>query len=441
MPFPPMPTQVKCPNCGESYIAQIHTIIDVGDSPEMKQAFMKGQVNRAECTHCGTAGMLSSPLVYHDPEKELLISFVPGEMALPADQQEQLVGSLVNAVMNSVPAEERKAYFFTPRTALTMESLYDAILEAEGISKEALQEQRTKLQLVNDLLAAVEDEDRFAELVEEKRDSLDYAFFLLLSDVVEARREEGPEQEAKSVENLREKLLERVSPAMPQVAPQDASYDDVVELLQEAEGGDTWSHTVALNRPRLDYGFFQALTAKVDSAQSGDDEEAAEKLGALRQHILDELDALNQMVRKAEDEASLLIMRLSEAEDMRSAIAEHLEEVNDVFFVVLSRYLRTAESQDDADRVAKLKAIMETTRELLEERLPPDLRLVNRLIRAEHPDETSEVLDEHRGMLTEAFLETFDRYHSDLESADSSELVEHLKKVREQIVAKRTILL
>jgi hypothetical protein len=380
-------------------------------------------------------------LVYHDPEKELLISFVPSEMGLPANQQEQLVGSLVNAVMNSVPAERRKGYFFSPRTALSMESLYDAILEAEGISKEALEAQRTKLRLVTDLLGAMEDEERFAQLVEEKREALDYTFFLLLSDLIDARREEGDQGDAEEMQQLREKLLERVSPAMPKVAAQGASYDELIELLQEAEGADTWSHTVALNRARLDYGFFQALTAKVDAAESSGDTETAEALGALRKSILEELDTQNQAVRQAEDEASLLIMRLSEAGDVREAMREHLDEITDVFLVVLSRYLRTAENQKDTARVDKLRAIMDVARELLEEELPPELRLINRLIRAEHPEGTNDVLDEHRASLTDAFLETYDRYVADFERGGSDDVVDHLKRVREQIVAKRTILL
>ena len=440
MPFPPMPTQVKCPNCGQSYIAQIHTVVDVGESPELKENFIRGELNRARCPHCGSGGFLSTPLVYHDPEKELLISFVPAEASLPADQQEQLVGSLVNAVMNSVPAEKRKGYFFRPRTALTLESLYDAILEAEGISKEVLEQQRARLKLVSDLRTRLDDEEGFDKLVEANRDNLDYSFFLMLSDLVDDRRADDDEESATRLEALRERLLERVSPAMPKAAPQGASYDELIALLQDSEAGDVWRHTVALNRPRLDYGFFQALTARIEAAEGSGDTDTAKSLGELRQRVLAELDAQNEAARQAEDEASLLIMQISEAEDLRAAVEEHLSEIDDIFFVMLSRYLRTAQGRGNTERAGKLSAILDTARELLEDALPPDLRLVNRLIRAEHPDGTAAVLEAHRGLLDDEFLKSYDEHVAALGRAGGDDLVEHLKKVREQIVAKMTIL-
>jgi len=45
------------------------TIIDVGERPEAKAVFVSGQLNIAACPQCGYAGMLNTPLVYHDPDK------------------------------------------------------------------------------------------------------------------------------------------------------------------------------------------------------------------------------------------------------------------------------------------------------------------------------------------------------------------------------------
>lgn len=439
MPFPAIPTRVKCPRCDKSFIVQLRNVVDVGDQPELKEEFLKGEVNYARCPACGGGGVLSTPLVYHDPDKELLITYVPPELGLPADQQEQLVGDLVNSVMNSLPTEERKGYFFQPRTVLTLDSLYDAILEADGVSKEALAAQRARLTLINKLLAAIDDEEALSTLADENRDQLDYEFFLMLSNVIEARREEGSEEQHSALESLREKLLEKADFAMPSVPPEGASYDDLIEMLQEAGEGEAWRRTIALNRPRLDYGFFQALTAKIGAAQEAEDTATAEALTELRQRVLDQLDALNRVVREAEDRASLLIMKLSEAEGLEQAVREHLDEIDDVCIVVLGRLQAAARAQDDEERAEKLGAIMTAVVDVFEERLPPDLRLINGLLRAEYPDSTNEMLEEHRGLLDDAFLKTFDDYVSNLGDRDQ-ESVEHLTKVREQIVAKITIL-
>ena len=440
MPFPAMPSQVKCPQCGQSFVTEITTIIDVSEQPELKDTLLRGRLNFAECPQCGTGGTLSTPIIYHDPEKELLITWVPTELGLGADQQEQLVGGLVNAIINSVPAENRKGYFLQPKTALTLESLLDTILEADGVSKEALEAQRARLRLINRLLSAVDDDETLDKLIEEERKTLDYTFFLFLSDVIDAQREQSADEDAQTLESLREKLLERVNPVMPSAAPPDASFDELLELLQGAQEGDGWSHTIALNRARLDYSFFQTLTARIEGAENSGDDETASDLTELRKSILDELDAQQRVVRDAEDSASLLIMRLSEAEDISEAVREHEADLNDVFFVVLSRYLDVARRQGDDDRVVKLNAVLESATSLMEESLPPDLALINKLLRAEHPDGTNAVLDQHRPLLSDAFLETCDEYIDRLNRSGDKALAEHLQQVRGQIAAKLTIL-
>ena len=436
MPFPAIPSQVKCPNCEHPFVVMMRSVLDVGEEPDLKEQFLRGEINRAECPNCGSGGILSSPLLYHDPEKELLISYMPQELGLPADQQEQLVGNLVNAVMNSMPAEKRKGYFFQPRTALTMESLYDAILEAEGVSKEALQAQRARLSLINRLLALVDDESDFDKLVEENRQSFSYEFFLMLSSLIDTEAEEGEEEGVSALRALREKLLDKVNPTLPSAAPPDASYDDIIEILQSTEKGEAWRRMIAMNRPRLDYSFFQNLTAKIEAAQRAGDNETVEELTSLRQRILDEIDAQSRMVREAEDEASLLIMELSDADDLEAAIREHSEEINDIFIAVLSRYRDTALARGNEARAEKMSAMLQIAREVMEEALPPDLRLISRLLSAEYPEGTQALLEEHGDLLSDALLKTYDRYASALERGGDEEATRHLKNVREQIAAR-----
>jgi hypothetical protein len=440
MPFAPMPTPIRCPQCNTSFIVEVRTIVDVGDEPELKEQLLRGQVNYARCPNCGAGGMLSSPLLYHDPEKELLISYIPSEMGYTADQQEHIVGGLVNAVMNRLPPEQRKGYFLQPRTAITLDGLFDAILEADGVSREVLERQRARLRLVNELLAAVDDDKTLDALVEQHHADLDYEFFLLLSDFIDADEAGEEDEHVMGLSQLREKLLQRVSPAMPRTAPQSASYDELIDMLSGEEAAKTWQTTIALNRQRLDYGFFQALTARIGAARTSGDAEAAEALTGLRQSILDELDAQNRLVREAEDQASLLVMQLLEAQDLKAAVREHRDEIDDVFLMVIAR-LQAAAARKDQARAAKLAAILGATLEMLEENLPPEGRLMNRLLRTATADEAGKVLEEHRGLLNDAFLVRFDEYLAELERrGEDAALLEHLRQVRGQIQSKITIL-
>jgi len=438
MAFPAIPSRVVCPRCKQPFIVQLRTIIDVGQEPELKERFLAGEVNRAQCPHCGSNGLLSTPLLYHDPSKELLISFVPPEMNLPAEEQERLIGSLVNTVMNSVPPEQRKAYFLHPKTVLTLESLYDAILEADGISKEALEAQRALIRLIDDLVAALEDEAAFDRLVSENRQRLDYTFFLTLSEFIDMEAQRGSRESAEKLQTLRDRLLERVSlTAAPK--KEATTFDEFLEILQKAQGGPTWSETIALNLPRLDYAFFQTLTARIEEAERQGDAEKAKALSGLREAILAEIDAQRNRLREAEDEASLLVMELLEADDLPAAIRAHRQEIDEIFFIVLSRLYGRASARNDTRRMEQFERLSRLAQEVLEEDLPPALRLIGRLLRADYPEETGKILEEHRVLLNEEFLKLFDAYANQYARAGDEAFSKKLQDLRGQIVAKMTI--
>jgi Rod binding domain-containing protein len=440
MPFPAMPSQITCPKCKTPFVVEVRTIIDLGQEPELKEELLRGQINLAECPNCGGLGMLSTPLLYHDPGKELLISYVPPELNLNADQQERFIGSLVNLVLNALPAEKRKGYFLQPKTAFTLDSLYDLILEADGISKDLLEQQRSQLKLIDTLMAVVDDDKTLDRLVEEHRAELTYGFFLLLSDLIDAQPEqELDEPQPDHYTKLREKLLARVSPQMPSVASQATSADQLIALLQEKLTSPDWRATLAVNRARLDYGFFQVLTAKIEAAEADGDQAKAQELTDLRKSILDELDQQDRLLRDAEDKASLLIMQLSEAQDLPEALRAHRQEINEVFLAMLIRLRGAAEAQGDQARAHKLGAMLEAVLEVVEEKLPPDVRLINKLLRVEHPDGSSALLEEYRGLLSDTFLAKYDEYIASLGKGRDKDLAEHLKKIRPQIVAKMTI--
>ena len=77
-------TQVSCPNCRQPVIADIEQLFDLFTDPAAKQRLLSGTFNQIQCQVCGYQGALATPIVYHDPEKELLLTFVPPELNLPA---------------------------------------------------------------------------------------------------------------------------------------------------------------------------------------------------------------------------------------------------------------------------------------------------------------------------------------------------------------------
>ena len=123
-------TQINCPKCRQPMVADVQQLFDAGADPQAKQMLLTGAFNIAQCPHCGYQGNLSAPIVYHDPAKELLLTFFPPEMMLPREEQERIIGPLLTRVMNSLPQEQRKGYLLNPQSMFTMQGLIERILEA-----------------------------------------------------------------------------------------------------------------------------------------------------------------------------------------------------------------------------------------------------------------------------------------------------------------------
>ena len=87
--YPPS-TTVTCPQCQTPFAAQIEQIFDVGRDPAAKARFLRGRFNVITCPRCRFQSMVATPIVYHDPAKELLMTFVPMELGLPQAEQERL---------------------------------------------------------------------------------------------------------------------------------------------------------------------------------------------------------------------------------------------------------------------------------------------------------------------------------------------------------------
>ncbi len=76
-------TQISCPRFRQMIAANVEQLFDVTHEPASKQRLLSGQSNYARCPHCGYEGRLATPVIYHDNEKELLLTFFPPELGLP----------------------------------------------------------------------------------------------------------------------------------------------------------------------------------------------------------------------------------------------------------------------------------------------------------------------------------------------------------------------
>ena len=194
-------TNVSCPNCHQSIVADIDRLFDLGTDPTAKQRLLTGAFNVVLCSYCGYQGQIATPIVYHDPEIELLLTFVPPEVGLPHDEQERVIGSMINQVTNDLPQDKRKGYLLRPQATLTMQGLVERVLEADGITKEMIQAQQEKIQLIQRLLETT-DEKEIGEIAQNEDTKIDAEFFVLLQRLTGASIQSGDQETARKLEQL-----------------------------------------------------------------------------------------------------------------------------------------------------------------------------------------------------------------------------------------------
>jgi len=429
---------LNCPACSSPITADVWQVVDVGQDPNLKSRLLRGQLNVVTCPHCSNRTAVATPLAYHDPDLALFFILVPSQLGLSGEEQDKTIGELTNLLMNSLPAEQRKGYLFQPKTFFSMESLASEILRADGITDEMVQEQQRSAQLLRDLLAQTDDEESLKKLVEDHKDDLDYEFFLFLTASIEQAREDGEDSLVAQLSSLRTKLQESISPARlpPLEGKQGAiTREELIEGLFAHKDGEDFKTLVAAARPVLDYQFFQTLTGQIETANGQGEKEKAQELTGLRSRILELVDELDKEAREALDRAADLLREIVNSEDMEAAAQEHVEQLDAPFLTALEANIIAADQSGQQEVSEKLNSLKEHVVSLLEERLPPEMRLLNHLLSTSDLDERRKLLQDEKALLSEDFLELLQLILEDLRSQDQKDAAERLEEIIPEVEA------
>lgn len=71
------PYQIKCPKCGHRLAVELYESVNVKLNPELKDQLMLNQLNAVTCTECSLAFRVDKPLLYSDPDRKLLVYWLP----------------------------------------------------------------------------------------------------------------------------------------------------------------------------------------------------------------------------------------------------------------------------------------------------------------------------------------------------------------------------
>lgn len=399
---PPQQVQIKCPNCGTPYRAQLFSLIDVGQQPEIKTPFLLGQLNIAVCPNCNTALPLATDTVYHDGEKKLLLVYSPQGQGSRPEDQERFVGELTNFLMRSLPPEQPKGYLLAPRRFMSMQSLVDAILDADGISREQFESQIAKVNLVYMLASSLESDEQFAALVSQYRDEIDEDLFALLAAYIDTSSRAGQPESSSVLVALRERLLEALD-SLPEPTLDDDAMAGLLDLLHAASDAEL-PQLLAEQRGEIDYAFFERWTERIDAALAAGDAAEAAALTVRRQQILEAVEQMDREAQQLFEQASALLRQAYEAPDARPVLEANHEGINEAFFLVVEAGIGSAERAGDSALVARLELLGRTASEVLQAAMTPEERLIGQLLAVETPQERTKLLRQNATQVTPAFV-------------------------------------
>jgi len=424
----------------------MQNVIDVDRNPHLKSLLLQGRLNVGVCPQCGTGGMLSAPLVYHDSSKGLLFCLVPQELGLTEHDRQRTIGTLSNAIINHLPAEQRRGYLLQPKQFLTFQTFVEAILEADGITKQMLAEQEARVQLIAELAQASDDPLRLAALINEHGDKIDLDFFAILTAHIQMAEEQDAES-APRLNQLRQTLIEKTEIGH-QVGAREKALTEALEGIDEnttredllerivaidpEHAEQILSVLIAVARPLIDYQFFQLLTQRIESAEAENDATAAEALKARRSMILDIAQRLDAEIRARTQQRTQLLSDIVSSNAPKDRIRAHLPELDSVFFSVLEANIAQSQEQHQHDLEAKLRSIRNMIVEIVQESAPPQIRFINQLLQAEYPDGTRAMLRENQAQLNDEMLNLFDVLASDLAERGDTETSERLTQIKAQ---------
>ncbi len=437
-------TQTSCPACRQPVVVEIQQLFDIVQDPQAKQKFLSNAVNVMHCPACGYQGMVSVPIVYHDPEKELLLTFFPPNLNAPLNEQERQIGPLINQVMTALPQEKRKAYLLQPKSMFTYQTLVEKVLEADGITKEMLDDQQNRIKLLEKLITSPK-ENRL-QIINENEKMFDIGFFTIFSRIVQSTITQGDESSKKELIELQQFLFENTKVGK-ELYSQAKETEEALRALQEAgKDGLTrekllrvivnlksdagLSTIVGYTRSGMDYSFFQLLSEKIDGTS---DPEEKKNLLNLREKLLAMTDEIDKHIKEEYEDAKSLLEKILKAENIEEELMKSIESISEIFIENLDAELSQARKKGDLERINKLEQVMIVIEKISS---PAEgVKLIEALLEAKTDEEIDTLLVSNKDQINDEFLKLINNVITQTEDQPAQKAInEKLKNIYRKIL-------
>ena len=437
-------TQVNCPSCRQPVVVEVQQVFDVAEDSLAKQKLLSNSVNFLHCPFCGYQGMLALPIVYHDPNKELLLTFFPPDLKTPINEQEKQIGPLINRIIDRMPQEKRKAYLLQPQNMLTYQTLVEKVLEADGITKEMIEEQQKKVRLLERLLTTPK-EDRVA-IIKQEEDQFDLGFFSIFSSILQSVLDQGDEASKNELVELQQQLYENTKvgkelkqlsretenalKSLQEAGKEGLTREKLLEVILNAKTDTEISTIVGLTHSGMDYIFFQLLSEKIEAASN---DEEKHKLLDLREKLLKQIEEINNQIKTEMNKSKDNLEKILQAENIEEEVTKNPEVINDFFIQNLQNEIAYARQKGDLERLNKLDQLMG----VIEKYSAPlrQIKLLETMLEIEDETALDKLIEDHQDELTDDFISLLNNVIAEYEkSAKDVNLLNKLKLIYKKVL-------
>ncbi len=378
--------QTSCPNCGQPLVAEIFQVVDANKDLKLKEILLAGGLNLAQCQACGFKGQLPVPLVYHDNEKELLLTFSPPDTNKTMEEKEAALSPLLKQVIDNLEPKDRKGYLFQPQAMLTMNNLVKNVLMSDGITEEMIQDQQEKMKLLDTLFN--QEGEQLKKTVLDNDQKIDREFFAIFAEIAQriiTSQDEKSIEKIKAVQDVlmaetdigKEILAEsqeiQAATKSLEALGENLTRGSLLEIVINAPNLERVKALAGLVRPAMDYEFFQNFTERIEAANESERKDLVEK----RNLMLKVTQEIDEQLQQRAAAAVETINRIIENDSVEEGLMQDIGLVDQLFVQALSGEINQAEENKNEERKTKLIELFQIIQDMS---TPPELKKVEELV-------------------------------------------------------------
>ncbi len=205
--------------------------------------------------------------------------------------------------------------------------------------------------------------------------------------------------------------------------------DILLGAWEGEDGRDIVTSAAVSLGPILDYQFLLCLSERIDQTTDAAEREKLEELRAL---VTELQDQQRQSMQASAAQVQEVLQAVLEAPDAAEALRQYADAIDETFLSLLAGNIERAERSNATAAARRLREIYDAALDILQERMPPEMRLINQLVNAQDKGAVRKLLEENRSLIDSDFIEALRQLEDDFRGRNSVDVADKLKSVRAQ---------